>query len=74
MFAQSLSPVRLFEAPWTVGCQAPLPMEFSKQECWSGVPFPTPGDLPDSEMEPSSLASPALAGRFFTTSTIWEDL
>ena len=47
--------------------QAPLSMEFSRQENWSGLPFPTPGDLPDPGIEPMSLASPALAGRFFTT-------
>ena len=42
-------------------------MEFSTQEYWSGLPFPTPGDLPDPGIEPASLASPALADRFFTT-------
>ena len=42
-------------------------MEFFRQEYWSGLPFPTPGDLPDSEIELASVASPALAGRFFTT-------
>ena len=41
-----LSRVRLFEAPWTVTHQTPLPMEFSNQKYWSGVPFPIPGDLP----------------------------
>ena len=41
--------------PWTVACQAPLPMEFSRQEYWSGLLFPTPGDLPDPGMEPLSL-------------------
>ena len=45
--AQSLSHVQLFAAPWTVNCQAPLPMEFPRQEYWSGVPLPTPGALPD---------------------------
>ena len=44
--------------PWTVTCQAPLSMEFSGQEYWSGLPFPSPGDLPDPEMEPGSPASP----------------
>ena len=53
--------------PWTVACQAPLPMEFSRQEYWSGVPFPSPGDLPNPGIEPASLVSPALAGGFFTT-------
>jgi len=47
--------------------QDPLSMEFSRKECWSGFPFPSSGDLPDPEMEPTSLASPALAGGFFTT-------
>ena len=55
-------------APWTVAHQAPLPMEFSRQEYWSGVPFLTPGDLPNPGVEPAFLASPALAGGFFTTS------
>ena len=41
-----LSHIRLFVAPWIVAHQAPLPMEFSKQEYWSEVPYPTPGDLP----------------------------
>ena len=43
-------------------------MEFSRQEYWSGLPFPTPGDLPDPGIEPASLPSPVLAGGFFTTS------
>ena len=47
-------------------------MAFSWQERWSGLPFPTPGDLPDPGIEPLALASPTLAGRFFTTSTTWE--
>ena len=50
----------------------PLSMEFSRQEYWSGLPFPPLGDLPDPGMEPVSLLSPALAGRFFTTSATWE--
>ena len=49
-----------------------LSMEFSRQEYWSGLPFPSSGDLPDLGIEPASLVSPALAGRFFTTSTTWE--
>ena len=49
--------------PWTVACQAPLPMGFSRQEYWSGLPFPSPGDLPDPGMQPSSSA---LAGGFCT--------
>ena len=66
------SHVQLFETPWTVACQAPLPMGFSRQEYWSGLPFPSPGDLPDPGIEPASLSSSALAGMFFTTSTTWE--
>ena len=49
---------------WTVACQAPLSTEFSRQEDWSGLPFPSPGDLPDPGIEPRS---PALAGEFLTT-------
>ena len=52
---------------WTVACQAPLFMGFPRQEYWSGVPFPSPGDLPNPGTEPTSLASPALAGGFLTT-------
>ena len=62
------SPVRLFVIPWTVTCQAPLSMGFSRKEYWSGLPCPPPGDLTDPEIEPSSLTSPALAGGFFITS------
>ena len=51
---------------WTVDCQAPLSMELSRQEYWSGLPFPPPGDLPDPSIETASPVSPALAGRFFT--------
>ena len=53
---------------YRLACQAPLSMEFSRQEYWSGLPFPSPEDLPNPGMEPASLVSPALAGRFFTTS------
>ena len=52
------------EIPWTAALQAPLSMGFSRQEYWSGLPYPTPGDLPHPGIEPSS---PALAGKFFTT-------
>ena len=62
-----LSRVRLFATLWTVAHQAPLSIEFSRQEYWSRGPFPTPGDLPDSEIEPVSLAFLALAGGFLTT-------
>ena len=64
--------VRLFETLWTVACQAPLSMRFPRQEYWRGLPYPSPGDLPDSGIEPTSLMSPALAGGFFTTSATWE--
>ena len=63
-----------FAIPWTVAIRAPLAMGFSKQEYWSGLPFPIPGDLPGSGTEPTSLTSPAWAGRFFTTSAMWEAL
>ena len=58
--------------PWFAGCQAPLSMAFSRQEYRSGLPFSSPRDLPDPGIKPASLASPALAGRFFTTSATWE--
>ena len=64
--AQSLSRVQLFVTPWTVAHQAPLSMEFSRQEHWSGLIFPSPGDLPDPGMKPSSPMCLALAGSFFT--------
>ena len=72
--AQSFSSVPCFVTPWTVARQAPLSMGFSRQEYWSGLPFPPPGDLPDPGAEPASLKSPALAGGFFTTSTTREAL
>ena len=53
---KSLSRVRLFATPRTVAHQAPPSMGFSRQEYWSGLPFPSPGDLPDSEVEPRSPA------------------
>ena len=53
-----------FVTPWTLACQAPLSMGFLRQEYCSGLPFPSPGDLPDPRIE---HVSPALAGRFFTT-------
>ena len=54
-----------------VACQAPLSMGFSRQEYRSGLPFPSPGNLPNPRIEPKSLRSPALAGRFFTSSPTW---
>ena len=62
-----LSRVQVFATPWTVACQAPLSMKFSRQDCWSGLPFPSSGDLPNPGIEPPSLVSPTLAGRFFTS-------
>ena len=61
------SRVRLCVTPWTAALQAPLSMEFSRQEYWSGLLFPTPEDLLDPGMEPVSPGSPTLADRFFTT-------
>ena len=52
--------------PTHCGPMAPLSMESSSQEYWNGLPIPTPGDLPNSGVQPTSLASPALVGRFFT--------
>ena len=49
-----LSHIGLFVTPWTIACKAPLSVEFSRQESWSGLPFPTPGDLPEPETEPVS--------------------
>ena len=62
----ALSCVRLFSTLQTVAYQAPLSLGFSRQQYWSGLPLPTPGDHPNLGIKPTSLAS-ALAGRFFTT-------
>ena len=70
-----LNRVQLFMILWTVACQTPLSMEFSRQEYWSGLPFPTPGDIPDPGIEPASLARDgthvscisSLAAGFITT-------
>ena len=62
-----LSHVCLFVILWTVAHQALLSTEFSRQEYWSGLPFPTLGDLPNPGIEPASHESSALAGSFFTT-------
>ena len=67
------SHVQFFGTPWTGALQAPLLTEFSRQEYWSGLPFP-PGDLSHPGIEPTSIMSPALAGGFFTISTTWEAL
>ena len=58
--ARMLSRVRLFVTPWTVAYQASLSVEFSRQEYWSGLPFPSPEDLPDPRIEPRSLALQAI--------------
>ena len=58
--------------PMTIAPPGSCVWDFSRQEYWSGLPFPTPGDLPDPGIKPPSLALPALAGRFFSTSTTWE--
>ena len=57
---------------WTIPHQAPLSMEFSRQESWSGLPFPPPGDLSNPGIEPTYLESLVLAGGFFTNCAIWE--
>ena len=62
-----LSRVQLFATTWTVAHQAPLSMGFSRQEYWSRLPLPVPGDLPNPGIKPAPLSTPALAGRFFTT-------
>ena len=58
---------QLFVIPWTVACQALLFTEFSRQEYWSGLPFPSLGHLPNLGIKLISLAYPAFSGRFFTT-------
>ena len=65
------SHVQLLGTQWTVPCQASLSMGFSRHEYWSGLPFAPPGDLSDPGIKPTSLMSPALAGRLFTTSAAW---
>ena len=62
------SRVRLFVMLWIVACQAPLSIGFFRQEYWSGLPCPPPGNLFNPGIEPLTLTSPALAGGFFTTS------
>ena len=66
------SRVWLFATLWTIAHQAPLSMIFARQTYWSRLPWLPPGHLPGPGIEPASLTSPALAGRFFTTSTTWE--
>ena len=64
------SHVLLIVTPWTVACQSPLSMEFSRQEHWSGLPFPPLGDLPNPGIEPMSLVSPSLVWRFFNIASL----
>ena len=66
------SHVWLFATLWTLAHQVPLSMGFSRPEYWSELPFPSPGDLPNPEMETMPLLSPAMASQFFPTSTTWE--
>ena len=65
--AQSLSHILVFVTPWTVAHHAPLSLAFPRQEHWNGLPFPSPGDLPNPGIKPESPAAPALADRFVTT-------
>ena len=74
MHALTFSHVQLFETLWTVAFQDPLSIEFSRQEYRSGLPCPPPRDLPNPGIEPTSLTSPALSGRFSTNSATWEAL
>ena len=69
-----ISHVRLSETLSTVACRASLSMKLSRQEHWSGLPCPPPGDLPNPGMVPMSLMSPASGGGFLTTSATWEVL
>ena len=74
MKVKSLSPVQLFATPWTVAYQAPQSMEFSRQEYWSGLPFPSPGDLPDPGIKPRSPAFQADALLSEPPGKPWEQL
>ena len=66
------SDVWLFVTLWTVAREPPLSMGLSRQEYWSGLPFPSPGDLPDPGIKPTLLMSVAVAGGFFTASATWK--
>ena len=68
----SFSHVSLFVTPWSIACQAPLSMGFSRKEYWNGLPFPPQGYLHDPDIKLASIMFPALVGRFFTTSTTRE--
>ena len=65
------SHVRFCTTLWTGACQVCLSMGFSRQEYWSGLPCPPPGDLPDQGIKPGTLTSPALAGKLFPTGATW---
>ena len=62
----------LLATPWTASQQVPLSKGFSRQEYWSGLSHPPPGDLPNPGIKPTSFKSPALAGRVFNTGATWE--
>ena len=66
------SGIQLFVTLWTVAHQAPLSMGLSKEEYWTGLPCPSPEDLPNAGTEPASRMSSALASRYVTTSATWE--
>ena len=68
----TFSRVQLFATPWTVACQAPLSVGFSRQEYRIGLPFPPPGHLPDPSIEPTSLCVSYTGSRFFPTGATWE--
>ena len=72
MHDKSVHSVQLLVTPWTSANQAPLSMLFPRQEYWSGLPLPSPGDPPDQGIKPPSRMSPALAGLLFMISTTWE--
>ena len=70
--AKCVSCARLFATLWTVACQSPLSMGFSRQEYWNRLPSPPPGHLPDPGIKLKSLMPPVLSGGFFNTSTTWK--
>ena len=67
VYVRVLNLVQLFSTPWAVACEAPLSVGFSRQEYWDGLLVPSPKDLSDPGIKPTSPASPALAGRFLPT-------
>ena len=74
-WCSTFSHVQFFGTLWTIAClSGPLSMGFSRQEYWSGLPCPPPGELPNPGIKPASCVSPTLAGRFFTTSNTWDAL